>query len=117
VDLATYKAEFLSHYCEHRIRPRHSYAFGLIYVWARLASAAPGMLNLVTQTPGLSALAKFAAGMPSERKIPAFAPQSFQQWFYNRRSRKGNGSRGRHVVLWPDTFTHHFHPDIAQAAV
>ena len=29
VDMATYKAEFLSHYWEGRVRPRHAYAFGL----------------------------------------------------------------------------------------
>ena len=38
VDMATYKAEFLSHYYEGRLRPRHAYAMGLIYWWARIAS-------------------------------------------------------------------------------
>ena len=28
VDMATYKAEFLSHYYEGRLRPRYAYAFG-----------------------------------------------------------------------------------------
>ena len=28
VDMATYKAEFLSHYYEGRLRPRHAYAWG-----------------------------------------------------------------------------------------
>src|SRR5438045_6100220 len=32
VDMATYKAEFLSHYYKHRLRPIHAYAFGLIHV-------------------------------------------------------------------------------------
>jgi FAD/FMN-containing dehydrogenase/Fe-S oxidoreductase len=115
VDLATYKAEFLSHYWQGRVRPRQAYAFGLIDVWARAASRAPGLVNLVTQTPGLADLAKAAAAMPAQRKIPAFAPQSFQQWF--RKRRPSNGGAGRRVMLWPDTFTNYFHPDIAQAAV
>lgn len=115
VDLATYKAEFLSHYWEGRARPRHAYALGLIDVWAKAASLAPGLVNLVTQTPGLSELAKIAAGMPPQRSIPAFAPQTFQQWWRKRRSPRGGN--GRRVVLWPDTFNNHFHPDIAQAAV
>ncbi len=34
VDMATYKAEFLSHYYEGRLRPRHAYAFGWIHIWA-----------------------------------------------------------------------------------
>jgi FAD/FMN-containing dehydrogenase/Fe-S oxidoreductase len=115
VDLATYKAEFLSHYWEGRPRPRQAYALGLIDVWAKVASFAPGLVNLITQTAGLSEIAKFAAGMPFQRKIPAFAPTSFQQWFQTRRP---TGKQpGRRVVLWPDTFNNYFHPDIAQAAV
>ena len=39
VDMATYKAEFLSHYYEGRLRPRAAYAMGLIHWWARLAVA------------------------------------------------------------------------------
>src|SRR5947199_8522845 len=35
VDLATYKAEFLSHYYEGRMRPLSAYAFGNIDIWAR----------------------------------------------------------------------------------
>ena len=46
VDMATYKAEFLSHYYEGRLRPRHAYAMGWIYWWARLASWMPGVVNV-----------------------------------------------------------------------
>ena len=38
VDMASYKAEFLSHHYQGRLRPRQAYAMGLIMVWARLAS-------------------------------------------------------------------------------
>src|SRR5207237_3926320 len=34
VDLATYKAEFLAHYYEGRLRPRHAYAMGWVWWWA-----------------------------------------------------------------------------------
>src|SRR6201984_494427 len=81
VDVATYKAEFLSHYHEGRLRPRSAYAFGNIDVWARLASHAPGLVNLTTQLPLLRDLAKLAAGIPKQRSIPAFAPQTFKSWF------------------------------------
>jgi Fe-S oxidoreductase len=63
----------------------------------------------------VSEIAKLAAGMPPQRSIPAFAPQTFQQWWRKRRAPRGGG--GRRVVLWPDTFNNHFHPDIAEAAV
>jgi len=114
VDMATYKAEFLSHYWEGRLRPRHAYAFGLIDRWARLASIAPGFVNLFTQLPGLRTLAKKVAGMPLERQIPAFAPQTFQSWFRKRGPRNVGQPK---VILWPDTFNNYFFPETSQAAV
>jgi Fe-S oxidoreductase len=114
VDIATYKAEFLAHYYEGRRRPRHAYAFGLIHRWAQLAAWAPRLVNLGTQTPGLAGLAKMVAGMAPARRIPAFAPETFQAWFARRALR--NVDRPA-VLLWPDTFNNHFHPGTARAAV
>ena len=85
VDVATYKAEFLSHYYEGRIRPRSAYAFGNIDRWARLASNAPGLVNLTTQLPILRDIAKMVAGISPLRAIPAFAPETFRHWFRSRR--------------------------------
>ena len=115
VDMATYKAEFLSHYWQARLRPRQAYAFGLIDQWARLASLWPGMVNLVTQTPGVSHLAKFFAGMPLQRQIPEFAPQTFRDWFHKRHGSATNGAEK--VILWADTFNNYFFPETARAAL
>jgi FAD/FMN-containing dehydrogenase/Fe-S oxidoreductase len=114
VDVATYKAEFLSHYYESSHRPRGAYAFGHIDLWARLASKAPRLINLTTQLPFLRDIAKFVAGMPRERTIPAFAPQTFRQWFSRR---EAHNVQGMPVLLWPDTFNNYFLPDTAKAAV
>jgi len=114
VDVATYKAEFLSHYHEGRLRPLNHYAFGNIDFWARLASNAPGLANLATQLPFLSDIAKFTVGIPRQRKIPAFAPQTFKSWFRRHRPRHPDGPI---VVLWPDTFNNYFSPNTAKAAV
>jgi Fe-S oxidoreductase len=114
VDVATYKAEFLSHYYDGRVRPRSAYAFGNIDIWARLASNAPGLMNLTTQLPVLRDIAKLVSGMPRGRSIPAFASQTFKQWF---RRRSPRDIENPPVVLWPDTFTNYFLPDTAKAAV
>jgi FAD/FMN-containing dehydrogenase/Fe-S oxidoreductase len=114
VDVATYKAEFLAHYWEGRLRPLHAYAFGWIDKWARLASVAPRVPNLFTQAPGLSVLAKWAAGIPKQRTIPAFATETFKSWF---RKRKGRNQGRPRVILWPDTFNNYFKPQTSQAAV
>jgi FAD/FMN-containing dehydrogenase/Fe-S oxidoreductase len=143
VDLATYKSEFLSHYYEGRMRPRSAYAFGNIDVWARVASHAPGLVNLTTQLPFLRDISKLVAGMPRQRTIPAFAPETFKYWFHRthpggareagknglgRRSSSSAASElplsaralvpeGPSVLLWPDTFNNYFHPATAKAAV
>lgn len=117
VDMPSYKAEFLYHHYQglRRRRRRHMYAFGFIDQVARLAALAPELANLVTQTPGLSRIAKLIAGMAPERSIPAFAPWTLQAWF---RGRGGSKHRnGPRVVLWPDTFNNHFHPQVGVAAV
>jgi Fe-S oxidoreductase len=114
--MATYKAEFLSHYWEGRLRPRSAYAFGLIDKWARVSSLVPGLVNLATSTPGIREIAKLAVGMPMERSIPQFAPEPFTRWFRKNRS----GARieeGKTVLLFPDTFNNYFFPQTAQAAV
>ncbi|MEK6374563.1 MAG: FAD-binding and (Fe-S)-binding domain-containing protein [Acidobacteriota bacterium] len=119
VDMATYKAEFLSHYYERRLRPIGAYTMGWIHIWARVAALAPGLANL------LMPLAKKFGGIAPEREMPRFAKKTFLE-------RCGTGfspsSRAdglkpvlhephRRVLLWPDTFNNHFHPDTAMAAV
>src|ERR1700751_5742138 len=53
VDIATYKAEFLSHYYEDKRRPLHAYAFGMIDRWAELGSKAPWLAEFFYRGPGL----------------------------------------------------------------
>ena len=114
VDMATYKAEFLSHYYEGRLRPRHAYAFGFAPIVSYLASFAPMVANFFTQTPGVRAIAKFMAGMEQTRRIPPFAPQSFKDWFSRRQPRNVNGQP---VLLFADTFNNFYHVETAKAAV
>ncbi|MGE5649710.1 MAG: FAD-binding and (Fe-S)-binding domain-containing protein [Bacillota bacterium] len=114
VDMATYKAEFMSHYYEGRLRPASAYAFGLIDRWAKLASHAPGLANFLTQREPFAALAKKIVGIAPQRRITRVAEESFSSWFA-RRSRKEQGRR--RIILWPDTFNNYFHPDTARAAL
>src|SRR6185437_3714815 len=102
VDMATYKAEFLSHYYEHHRRPLHAYAFGLMDRWAHLASFLPRIANLPGQLPILRNVAKAIVGIAPERTIPTFARQSFQQGLRSQRYPKNKTSNSQ-VLLWPDT--------------
>jgi len=114
VDVATYKAEFLSRHYEGRIRPRSAYAFGNIDIWAGLASPFAGIVNAATQFPFIRDLLKFGAGVAPQREVPKFARQTFRDWFARYVPRDG-GSQP--VILWADTFTNYFLPGSAKAAV
>ncbi len=127
VDMATYKAEFLSHYYEAKPRPRVAYAFGWIDRWAKIGGAIPNFMNLAARTPGLRALAKKAAGMAPEREIPRFAPKPFHAHKPTSRrhgdapngdgqASNGNGNEQNHVMLFVDTFNNYFHPETLRAA-
>jgi Fe-S oxidoreductase len=120
--MATYKAEFLHHHYEGRLRPASHYTMGWLPVWLRAAAPVARALNALARVRPLAALGKRLAGIASERGIPELAPESFLHWW--RRTRQGGKpefpgrSEPRHtVVLWPDTFTNHLSPQVGQAAV
>ncbi|MGA9475423.1 MAG: FAD-linked oxidase C-terminal domain-containing protein [Terriglobales bacterium] len=132
VDVATYKAEFLSHYYETNSRPLSARVLANFDIAVRTASHLPGLVNLTTQLPGLRDLTKLAAGMAPRRRIPPFAPETFQQWWEKRSNGRPRPS-GRErldrnsaatgplpatgsVLLWADTFNNHFVPSTAIAA-
>ncbi len=116
VDMATYKAEFLAHHYEGRLRPRSHYAMGFLPLLAAGVTRArlAGVVNALAHAPLLPKLATRAAGL-EPREIPLFAGETLQQW-WTRRGGSKPGLRGT-VLLWPDTFTNAFHPHIGQAAV
>ena len=115
VDVATYKAEFRAHYYRGRLRPRQAYAFGWIWWWARLAAHAPGLVNWLTHSRPFATLAHWAAGAHPARPFPRLADRTFRSRFLA--ERESANSDGPVVIFWADTFTNHFHPESALAAV
>ncbi|MCU7726217.1 FAD-binding protein [Actinoplanes sp. KI2] len=112
IDMAAYKSEVLHQSYKGRLRPRSHYALGWLPRWSRLASKMPRLANRMTALPGLRNVALFLAGVDKRRAIPKFAPQTFRQWFAGR-----TVTTGKPVVLFVDSFTDHFDPEIAKAAV
>ncbi|MEU8437646.1 FAD-linked oxidase C-terminal domain-containing protein [Streptomyces sp. NPDC029216] len=117
VDMATYKAEFLAHHYRWRPRPPSHYSLGWLPLWARLARTSPGLVNAALRAPVLSGLGKLAAGVDPRRAAPAFAAESFQEAWRRADRPVPRPDDPRTVLLWPDTFTNHFHPHVARAAV
>jgi FAD/FMN-containing dehydrogenase/Fe-S oxidoreductase len=120
-DMASYKAEFLSHYYETNRRPRQAMFMGRIGEWAPLAARFPRLTNFMTSAPGLAPLGKWIAGVAQTRELPKFARQTYRD-IARRAARSaaldsaGPNAASRKLILWVDTFSDHFSPDIAAAA-
>lgn len=120
VDVATYKAEFLSHYYEKKRRPLRAHMFGKIDRWARIASAAPNISNFLSHAPGLRQLLGVTLGLAPQRQIPRLAGANFQRWAQQQRPQlfeKQLNSEKPEVLLWVDTFNNYFHPETSRAAL
>ena len=116
VDVATYKAEFLAHYYGDGLRKPQHYAFGFMDRLARLAAVVPGITpriaNAALAMPGLSQGIKAVLGVSQQRRLPRFAPRSFQsEWRLERGAQAGGA-----VILWPDTWNNYYHPEALRAA-
>jgi FAD/FMN-containing dehydrogenase/Fe-S oxidoreductase len=118
VDMATYKAEFFDHYYQGRLRPLSHYLLGWLPRWLKLTGPAAPVVNAVLGTP-LGKAAAALGGLTTRRLLPRFASSS--AW---RRELAAAGvdpagqdsARPGGVVLFVDTFTRGFRPQVAGAA-
>ena len=115
VDMASYKSEVLHQSYRRRLRPRSHYTLGRLPRWADLAARAPGLVNAVMTSAAGRRLARWSAGVDQRRDLPTFAPLTFQQLWAARPGPTAAG--GAPVALWVDSFTDHFAPGVAVAAV
>jgi FAD/FMN-containing dehydrogenase/Fe-S oxidoreductase len=115
VDMATYKAEFLSHYHEGKRRSMAAYSMGLIFIWNRLASKIPAIVNFLTQMPPFSWVIKWLGGIDLRRSIPKYAKKTFRHLFDNKERNSSHYPEKKEVILWVDSFNNYFHPDVLMA--
>ena len=113
VDMASYKAEFLAHHYQGRLRPRTAWVFGRIDRWARLGALAPRVVNALSQAPWSAACLKAAAGVAPQRALPLLGGFNLRRWHAQRQPRPG----GKPVMLWLDTFNQYFTPEVARDAI
>ena len=118
VDMATYKAQFLAQHYRHRLRPRADYVTGYLPLGVRAVDRmrlAP-LVNRLTAVRPLRRVGSRLAGL-EDRDPPPLATHTLQSWWGQRpRRARPEPTRGS-VLLFPDTFTNYFHPDVGQAAV
>ncbi|MEU6379413.1 FAD-binding and (Fe-S)-binding domain-containing protein [Streptomyces sp. NPDC046909] len=115
VDMATYKSEFFDHYYRGRLRPLAHFSLGWLPRWLKLMGRLSRLVNAVLATP-MGKVAAAAGGLTTKRALPRFA--GAREW---RREVADAGittaSGGADsVVLFVDTFTRGFRPEVAGAA-
>jgi Fe-S oxidoreductase len=114
IDMASYKAEVLYQSYRGRVRPASHYTLGRLPRWAALAARMPRVVNFGMGIRGVGPAALAVAGVDARRTVPAFAPKIFRSWFAtdHRASTAGDP-----VVLFVDTFTNYFAPEVGVAMV
>jgi FAD/FMN-containing dehydrogenase/Fe-S oxidoreductase len=113
VDMATYKSEFMYEHYRHRIRPRIHYALDWLPVTAAVAQPFASATNALLRRAPVRRAAARAAGASSERDLPELATR-------RRVTRALTGvipSEQADVLLFMDTFSRRFEPEVAAAAV
>ncbi len=115
VDMATYKSETLYRAYKGRPRPIDHYVLGRLPRWLAVGTKMPRMVNALTGIRWLRRTGMRLAGMDPRRPAPRLAPRSFRaQWAHHGRDRHPDGPV---AMLWIDSFTDAFAPDIGWAAV
>jgi Fe-S oxidoreductase len=112
VDMATYKSEFFAHYYQGRRRPMSHFSLGWLPFWLKITGRISILVNAILATPLGKGLARMG-GLTTRRPLPRFAS--------HRELRKElagfDGYRGAFdVVLFVDSFTKGFRPQVAGAA-
>ena len=114
VDMARMKIDYL-----HRVRadrPPSPRDMALAYLprYAPLASRLAPLVNLRNRIPALARLGERVAGLAANRPLPRWSSRPFN---IRARARAAGAPDAGRVAIFVDTFTRHFEPEIARAAV
>ena len=112
VDMATYKSEFLHHHYAGRRRPLSHYSLGWMPAWLGVAGALAPMINASLRSP-LRRVAARAGGLDPRRSMPRFARRRDRRRHLGALPDVGSTSD---VILFIDSFTQAFRPQVATAA-
>jgi FAD/FMN-containing dehydrogenase/Fe-S oxidoreductase len=121
VDMATYKTEFLAQHYAGRAkdRPRSHWSMGWLPAWLAVAAKVPGaprIANALAKRPALASIAKKAGGIAPQRTIPPFAPKPLTR-LLNRKDHAARPDVAQRILLWTDSFTPAFDPELALDAI
>ncbi len=114
VDMARLKAEFLDQFHRKHGTPARSRLFGRVADLARIGCTLTPVSNWLARRASLRWLNEKLLGIDRRRRLPPFARRTFVQQFT---AGMAPDNPGQEVLLFPDTFTNYFQPEIGMAAV
>jgi FAD/FMN-containing dehydrogenase/Fe-S oxidoreductase len=112
VDMATLKAETLSHHHDQHGVPVRSRIFGSIRALNRLGSATAPLSNLPGKVKFLRRIMQRTVGIAAARPLPKFERRNLVRW-YRKRGPAGPAT----VTFLADSFTTYTEPHIGKAAI
>ena len=118
VDMATYKSEFFSHYYEGKTRPLSHYSLGWLPRWLKITGRMAPIINLLMKSP-MGKIAAAMGGITIRRTLPRFAGAAEWRREVNGGLSQTNPNASENLgsaVLFVDTFTRGFRPEVAGAA-
>jgi Fe-S oxidoreductase len=110
VDMARFKSEFLAGFWQTYGTPLHAQMLGNVRTFARLGSPFARMVNWVTGTMPVRLLNEAVFGIDKRRTLPELSRKTFTSQVRNRSARDAG------VLMFNDTFTNFYDPDIGVAA-
>lgn len=109
VDVARFKSEFLADYWSRHGLSRHARVMSDAHAIARLGSRFAPFANWIAGMPVARRLNEQLLGIDRRRPLPRFAARPLD--------RRVAAVREPHAVLFTDTFTNYYDPEIGQAAL
>ena len=116
VDMARLKAEFLHQYHRKHGFPWRNRVFGHVAELGRIGCALAPVSNWLARSGPSRWLNEKLLGIDRRRMPPAFARRSLVRRFSSLPWNEQSEAASR-VLLFPDTFTNYFEPEVGEAAI
>jgi len=109
VDMARFKSEFLADYWQRHGVSRHARMLGRAHEMAKLGSRFAPLSNWIAQRPLVRRLNERVFGIDRRRPLPAFSGRPL--------TRVARHTPDAEALVFVDTFTNYYDPDIGLAAL
>ncbi len=112
VDMARFKSEFLADYWRRHGTPLRARALGHVHLLSRLASPVAPLANALAGSAPVRWMNERVLGIDRRRRPPRWAATRFSRRFASTAAPVAEAS----VLLFADTFTEFYNPDVGMAA-